>query len=200
MHTCSFWYLLAAGASLALYAGRVNADMGVPMLFLTLPGMIVALLPIVVIEAIVLARNFKASIASMIKASVLANVASTFAGLPITWLALVALQILSGGSQDYGLASPAHKLLAVTWQAPWLIPYENDLYWMVPAASLALMIPFFFASVYVEATVIRRIEPNHSQPLIRLAAFQSNLLSYGILASLNIGWLIVALFGGSTHG
>jgi hypothetical protein len=141
--------LISIGASTLLFPGVANADAGIPMLFLTLPAMIIALAPIIAVESIVVGRLLGTSAISKAKSVAIANVASTVIGLPLTWVALVAVQLISGGGSAYGLVTPTQKLLAVTWQAPWLIPYEGDLYWMVPAASLFLLAPFFFGSMYL---------------------------------------------------
>jgi hypothetical protein len=69
----------------------------------------------------------------------------------------------TGGGSAHGLRTLSAKLLAVTWQSPWLIPYEDDLVWMVPAAALCLLVPFFFASVYIEYQVARRVLPTHAR-------------------------------------
>ncbi|WP_345478805.1 hypothetical protein, partial [Niveibacterium umoris] len=200
MQTRPVRYYIAAAASALLFARAARADAGVPLLFLTLPGMVLALLPVIAIEAIVLARTFRSNVLSVLKASALANIASTLLGIPITWVVLVLLQDLTGGGRSYGLTTPLQKLLAVTWQAPWLIPYEGDLYWMVPAASLALMVPFFIASVYIELAVVLRIVADNPPLLVRRAVLRSNLLTYAILCFLNAGWLISSLSRGAAHG
>ena len=165
------------------------------MLALTLPAMIVALIPVILIEALVLGRALEAGMVSKLKAVSIANVVSTFVGVPFTWCGLVALQGLTGGATDHGIATPAQRLLAVTWQAPWLIPYEGELHWMVPTASLVLLVPFFFASYVIEANMICRMEPHAPSARIRPAVFRANLMSYVLLAVANLGWLLWSLQG-----
>ena len=41
--------------------------------------------------------------------------------------------------------------------AAWLGPDEKNLYWMVPVAVLALMVPTFFASVWIEAFIVEKM-------------------------------------------
>ncbi len=174
-------------------AGVARADAGVPMLFLTLPAMLIALIPIIVVEAIVLGRRLGSSTVSRLKSVAIANMASTVVGLPLTWAALVALQLVTGGGASYGLATPAQKLLAVTWQAPWLIPYEKDLYWMLPAASIVLLVPFFFTSYFVEAPIVTRLEAAYARAQVRAAVLRANIYSYSLLALFTLGWLLWAL-------
>lgn len=157
-------------------------DIGLPMIFLAIPVMLVALLPIIGLEALVLRYSTSITFKEATRAAALTNLASTLPGIPITWFLLVALQLLTGGGAAYGLKTPLTRLLAVTWQAPWLIPYDSDLYWMIPAAGLFLLIPFFFASWLVEYLVARRllhqVDPTDTWRGVRNA----NLASYGLLA------------------
>jgi hypothetical protein len=81
------------------------------------------------------------------------------------------------------------KILAVTWQAPWLVPYESDLDWMVPAASVVLLVPFFAASWLIELRVNRRMLPEVDEQTLREATRDANLLSYLLLAGVALGWL-----------
>lgn len=100
-------------------------NIGVPMIFPALPVMLVSLLPVIFIEALVLRHFLTVSLLKATKAAGLANLASTFVGIPLTWFFLAALQMLTGGDRSYGLNTPLKRFLAVTWQAPWLTPYES---------------------------------------------------------------------------
>lgn len=188
--------LVSIGASMLLFSGVANADAGVPMLFLTFPAMIIALVPIIAVESIIVGHLLGTSAISKAKSVAIANVASTVIGLPITWVALVVLQLVSGGGSAYGLVTPVQKLLAVTWQAPWLIPYNGDLYWMVPAASLFLLVPFFFASYFVEALIVVNLNDELPRVQVRSAIFRANIVSYLLLALFAFGWLILSVLHG----
>ena len=189
--------LVSIGASMLLFSGVASANAGVPMLFLTLPAMIIAPVPIIAVESIVVGRLLGTSAISKAKSVAIANVASTVIGLPLTWVALVAIQLISGTGSAYGLVTPAQKLFAVTWQAAWLIPYEGDLYWMVPSASLFLLIPFFFASYFVEALIVVRLNDKFPRIQVRSAVFRANIVSYLLLSLFTLGWLILSVLHGS---
>jgi hypothetical protein len=182
------------------FSGIASADAGVPMLFLTFPAMLIALVPIVAIETIIVARVSGTTALARAKSVGLANLASTVVGVPITWIALVLLQMVSGGGSAYGLDTPSHKLLAVTWQAPWLIPYEGDLFWMIPAASLVLLVPFFFTSYFVEKLVVFRLENGISRDLLRPAVLRANFVSYMLLGVFTVCWLLWSLHKGPSTG
>lgn len=160
------------------------------MLFVTFPAMVMSLIPIVLVETVVLARALKTRAALLAKSTAIANVVSTIIGIPLTWVALVILELVTDGGSAYGLTTPLQKFLAVTWQAPWLIPYERELYWMIPAASLALLVPFFFASYFIEASLVARLERRFPVSQVRAAVFRANVASYIGLAIFNIVWLM----------
>jgi len=54
---------------------------------------------------------------------------------------------------EQSLATVVGTLLS----AAWLGPDEKNLYWMVPVAVLALMVPTFFASVWIEAFIVEKM-------------------------------------------
>lgn len=130
-------------AAFCLLAPTVSfADVGLPMLAIVWPLSWVAFVPIVAIEAIVARRVVQLQWGKAATSSFVANLVSTIAGIPITWVLLVAIEIaMTCGGRAYGLATPFTKVLAVTLQAPWLIPYRGDMYWMIPAAT-AFLLPF----------------------------------------------------------
>jgi hypothetical protein len=184
-----FRIVLASTCFVFAGAAPAHADAGVPMIFITLPGMLLALVPIIILETFVLARRLSVRKREVLKATVMSNAVSTLVGLPIVWVILVAVQIGTGGGGAYGIDTLLGKFLAVTWQAPWLIPYESDLDWMVPAASLALLGPFFAASCLIELRVNRRMLSQAQPQKLRAGTRDANLLSYGLLAVVAIGWL-----------
>ncbi len=89
----------------------------------------------------------------------------------------------------YGLESPMAVLLAVTLQAPWLVPYEKELYWMVPAAMVVLLVPFFFVSVFFERSVLLRTWKNEEKAAIIAHSWKSHIYSYAFL------FIVVAALG-----
>jgi hypothetical protein len=185
--TCSRAYHMTIAPTAA------GADIGVPMLFVTLPAMVIALVPVIWIEAQYGLQRLGLPRRQALGVSTAANVVSTIIGLPLTWLVLVSLQMVTGGGSAHGLRTLSTKLLAVTWQSPWLIPYDDDLVWMVPAAALCLLVPFFFASVYIEYQVARRMLSTHARAQVRAVVWRANLLSYGLLAVAAIVWLLRGL-------
>jgi len=171
------------------------------MIAVTLPALLAALAPVIWIEAHYSLRRLGLPYRRALAVSAVGNAASTVIGVPIAWAVLAGLETLSGGfSRTYQLGTLSGKLLAVTWQSPWLYDYRDDLRWMVPAAALCLLVPFFLASVCIEYQVARRMLSPHPRSTVLAAVWRANLLSYGLLAVLATAWLIRGLLTcGSTH-
>jgi hypothetical protein len=142
--------VMGLASLLVMIAVPAYANIGVPMLAVVWPASSALLLPIIAIEAAiavkVIGRGWKNGLIVASKA----NVLSTVLGIPVTWGVLLLLQLLVGGGSAWGIGTMPGKLAAVTVQSPWLIPYEEDLHWMVPAAAAFLCIPFFLMSVWSE--------------------------------------------------
>ena len=90
-----------------------------------------------------------------------------------------------------GLDTLTRRAYAVTIQAPWLIPYESDLGWMVPVAFLSLTVPFYVMSVASEYVVVRWFFPQVAKRVVWAWVSRANLWSYGLLIGimlLGIAW------------
>jgi hypothetical protein len=204
---CSQWLRCTAFALALLFAlvRPAEADVGIPMLTVTWPGMLLALAPVVLIEAWIVRSRLRLETRESLRVVFLANLASTIIGIPVAWLVLVFLEMVAtGGGTAMGLDTPWRRFLAVTIQAPWLIPYKSDLYWMVPAATLALLPAYFLASWGIEYKAMqfllrRRVVAVFDEPpqmpdkTVRRSAFYANAASYALLAAVTIAWLGISV-------
>ena len=167
------------------------------MLAVTWPGMLLSLIPIVFVEAWILKSRLPLDTRGSLRLALLANLASTIVGIPIAWLLSLALEmVVSGGGKAMGMATPWRKFFAVTIQAPWLVPYGSELYWLVPAAALALLPAYFLASWLMEYKIMQALLPKNPGSMVRRAAFSANLGSYAILAVVTACWLGISLSKG----
>lgn len=151
------------------------------MVFLEFPAMLYALVPVIAVEMLVARRMLKIEPRRSMKAIVTANLASTVLGFPLLWLLLVAIQMLTGGGSAHGLRSFWTRVYAVTVQAPWLIPYEADLKWMIPVAAAYLLIPAFFASVFIERWICRWFWRDQERDQLRRFSWSAHFASYAVL-------------------
>lgn len=173
------FYVVAALSVLAPTAAR--ADAGVPMLALLWPASWIAFIPVVIIEAWIARRIIGLTWKPAVIRSSIANATSTLIGIPLTWGALLVVElVLSGGGRAFGIDTIPQKLFAAIVQAPWLIPYEEDLNWLVPTAAIVLLVPFFFASVFIERWAFDR-KKQLEKSLVQLWSWKANLATYGII-------------------
>jgi hypothetical protein len=169
----------------------IIANLGLPMIFIEVPYLALALVPVAYVESLVYRARLKVPALEAYRGAMTANLWSTLLGVPIAWGVLLIAQISVGGDTKWGLDTPLLRLAAVTVQAPWLIPYEKEQYWMIPAASLFLMIPFFLASVATEWVALK-VHWRKRERRLAGAVLLANLLSYLLLAGFWGTWLAIA--------
>ena len=182
----------------------VVADAGIPMIFVTWPAMVAALVPVIVMEALLIRKRLGYKPWPIIRATAVANLVSTIVGIPLTWLALVACEIFIGGAISRIPAverwhGPMARVITFVFQAAWLTPWGTTSL-SIPLAMLVLLVSFFFVSVWSERLVMQRMLPvttadvvpegEVSELNLRRATRDANLLSYGFLFALTCAWLI----------
>ncbi len=75
------------------------------------------------------------------------------------------------------------------FSAPWLPPVHGELHWMVPAATLLLLIPAFIMSWFIEYRFLRRWLKDVVELELRETVWNANLLSYALLSIVIVCWL-----------
>ena len=180
--------LILLVAAFVAVAPAAYADMGLPMLAITLPAALWALIPVILVEAYVFKRHGFAFQWSL-QWNAVANVVSTVAGVPLAWLALVIADGVIGiGIYSLGafhnLGTGPGRIFDFLINIAWLPPMENmkDYDWAVPTAYLMLLVPFFFASWQIEYRIIAWWNKDKDAKAIRRAGFYANLVSYILLA------------------
>lgn len=156
------------------------ANAGLPMIGVQMNILMAALIPVVLCEAFVFRSRLSRTTLQSLWGSLIANLISTFIGVPIAWMVMVLTEI-SIGYVAWGLDTPLKRIAAVTIQAPWLVPYEEAIYWMVPTASLVLMFPFMFVSAVVESLVLYQLWPDMPRRDVRKSVYLANALTYAFL-------------------
>jgi hypothetical protein len=169
------------------------ADVGLPMIFFQFPALLLALGPIIFIESHVASRILHTTTRQASSGIGLANCVSTFVGIPLAWAAMFVLELITTGGSGYGFATPGDAFRSTILQAAWLGSYENQLNWLIPTATLVLLVPYFFASVFVERLVLVRVWKTQPADKVRTANWRANLASYALLAIVTVIWLCLAL-------
>lgn len=191
-----------ASCLLAFARPAPAADAGIPMLVFAWPIMWVVLIPVILIEWVYLRRRCADSSRRVLKHVAVANLVSTALGIPLTWIILVFAELTAqsalGKLHADGLAQKVLGIASAPLQAAWLMPFEQSLYWMIPTAEAILLIPFFFASWWLEGFWLSRTLDAHPKQLFRDAG-RANLLSYCLLMAMCLGWLFWNLKTHSFH-
>jgi hypothetical protein len=182
----------------------VLADAGIPMIFVTWPAMVIALVPVIALEALLIRKRVPYEPWPIVRATAAANLVSTILGIPLTWLALVAFEMvvslaLSLKPGIHNWHGPVARAIGFVFSAAWLPPFGITRS-SIPLAALVLLVPFYFVSVWSERLVMKRMlrvtteevapEGGVSKTQLWRAVRDANLLSYGFLVTLTCGWLI----------
>ncbi len=75
--------------------------------------------------------------------------------------------------------------------AAWIAPDEKHIHWMLPLAFIVLMIPFFFATWWIEFKSVKSQMKDFDPGEIKITTRNQNLISYGFLELLLLFWLII---------
>lgn len=187
------------------------ADAGVPMIFITWPGMVLLLLPIIAAEWAFIIQRTSVHKRRVLWATAAANALSTIVGIPLTWGVLVLCEMGFFATLvhipklgDSSWNSPLEQIVGTILSAPWIAPVESSGSWAVPLAALVLLIPFYFVSVWVEQKVMEHILPvtasldpqpsEVNERVLRNAVRGANLMSYGFLFAFATAWLSWGVF------
>lgn len=177
-----------------------EANAGIPMLALALPGMAVSLIPVILIETWYVRKSLRITYVPALKAMSVANLASTFIGIPLTWAAWVFVEMTLaffsyhiGESLNITVPNSIRILFSVTFGAAWLGPSESDPNWIIPVALLVLLVPFFYVSWIFERNIAIKFLKETSTEAINKATFFANIYSYGLLGTFVLGWLIYSI-------
>ena len=181
------------------------ADAGVPMIFLTMPAMAVLLVPVIAIEAFLCRKWLGLSTWQAIKSNTVSNLASTIVGMPIAWTGMLVIEFgVFGLASNFKAVenwnSPLAKVISIVLSSAWLGPPGRNDAWVIPLATLVLLIPFFFASYWIEYLTVRWMvgipdeqPPKLSYPRVRKAVRNANLVTYGLMFLGTSIWLVLLL-------
>jgi hypothetical protein len=140
-------------AALALLPACAYANTGVPILARTMTGMVIALIPIIAIESLVLRDQLGISALSALGTATVANIVSTLVGV--------------------GLAA-SEILLAPVFVI--MVDSTNIL-------TLILLLPLFFLSVVIERPVVGIMTKSADVAVVRRAILIANACSYVLIAA-----------------
>jgi hypothetical protein len=181
------------------------ADAGIPMIALTFPLMVMLLIPVVVIEAFLCKKWLGLTNWEAMKSNAVANAVSTIFGVPLAWAVMLLVQFAAIASVDQKVnflhsSSPLATVIVFLLHSAWIGPAEGNSAWWIPAATLVLLVPFFFASYGLEYLVMAYMigmpeggPENLAYPRVKRAVRNANLVTYGTMFIGTTIWLFMSL-------
>jgi hypothetical protein len=176
------------------------ADVGLPMIIIEWPLMLLALGPVIVLEALLIRRWVSLSYGDAFKGITGANVLSTAVGVPLAWLIMLAAEFAVvfpvGSAADkwhWNLDAPVFQVAGLILGSAWIGPEGEDLKWIIPTAAAVLLVPCFFLSVWIESKVCIRTWKALDPEVVRRGVYRANLASYAALFILACGWVSYGL-------
>jgi hypothetical protein len=171
------------------------ADVGIPMIFIQWPLMFCALIPVIVVEALLIRRWVSLSHREAFTGIAKANLTSTVVGIPLAWLAMLAVEYatmlpvsLAADKLHWKLDSPIFQAIGFALSVAWIAPFNA--YVTVPIAAALLLIPCFYASVWIERRVCVWAWSAADATAVRRGVYLANLASYSVLFVFGCIWAL----------
>lgn len=158
------------------------ADAGIPMLAWHIGPALLVFFPIVMVESVITWAFVRQPVWPVVRTVGVANAISTFVGIPMAWIFMVVLELATvGGGADRHYNTPFAAFQSLVLGAAWLPPEEGALAWLIPAATLVLLIPYFVVSVAIERRILLKSWSRLPRSGVTTACWLSNLASYSFL-------------------
>jgi len=177
-------------------------NLGLPILFVTLPGMLLALLPIIALETAVFEHRLRIGYFRVAGRVAMANAVSTIIGVPIACVLYILIPFPLRTLGEVDVKTIGDHILFVLSHGGWLFPNDcaalgfpvDDCGWLVPAAATASLIPALLLSVLIEGTIMARMEPLRLDKRTTWGlVWRANVFSYLVLLCVSGAWLFAAI-------
>jgi hypothetical protein len=172
------------------------ANVGIPMIFVQWPLMLAALSPVILVEILLIRLWLSLSLEEAFMGIAKANVLSTAIGVPLAWGIMLVVEFVTGlllaSGSDYlhwKLDNPLFELVFFIFSIAWPLPSTEIAQGLIPIAAALLLIPCFYASVWIECRSCLRSWARYNPVLVRRAVYRTNLGSYALLFVLACVWI-----------
>jgi len=167
------------------------ADVGLPMIIIAWPLMLLALVPIIVVEALLVRRWVPLSEQEAFKGVTAANALSTAVGVPLAWLVTFVAQLAIGlpialvaDKFSWNPNGPLVDVIGAILSSAWIQDSGANTIWVIGVSMAVLLIPCFYVSVWLERKVCLRMWKSCDPVQVRLGVYRANLASYLLLFTL----------------
>lgn len=176
------------------------ANIGIPMIFVQWPLMLTALIPVILVEALLIRLWLSLSYQEAFTGIAEANLLSTAIGVPLAWGIMLVVEFVMGlllaSSVNYlpwKSNSPLFEIVFFIFSIGWPLPTTENYQELIPIAAALLLIPCFYASVWVECRSCLRSWARYDPVLVRRAVYRTNLGSYALLFVLACVWISASM-------
>lgn len=193
--------------SLIAFPSIAFANAGIPMLAILWPLSMLSFIPIVIVESYMLNKITELGFRATFNLVAKSNLLSTIIGIPIAWFACFAIEmalmlffVKIAGTESYppdfikALPQSLHDVLAVLLTFPWMGPWREGGHWIIPFATMLMLVPCFYASFWSERWYLNCKLPNLNKNVISSGVWQANIVSYILLFSACTIWLLINVF------
>lgn len=173
------------GIVLLMFTSNAYANIGLPMIFLGVPFLILAFIPIFAIEMLVYHKDLKIPWKRCAAGSFWANVLTTIVGYPISWI----LHVAVGMAVGYPIGFLFSKFHNIDWLgyalfpliSAWLMPGVDQ--WMIYLAGIFGLIPAFWISVKIEGKLLQKLFKGQDSTGVKKVVWKANRATYLLLAA-----------------
>jgi hypothetical protein len=171
------------------------ANVALPAFFPHSIATLVGIFILAAIEGWFLKRRLKLDYRSAFWESAAANWKSTLVGIPFAWL----LFLIGGIPLSMGISAlpgETHPLTSATLAHTMLYGGMIPTVWSPlgqALASLIMLIPYYFGSVWIECRTLRKRLPDHDPNEISKAVIRGNLTTYAIFLVVAVNSLVIAI-------
>ena len=186
------------------YATMALANAGLPMVIIQGPFLLLAILPVVLLETMILKKYTGLNFSRSCKAVSSANAVSTLVGIPITYILILFFELALSEVGGW-IGDTTGQVLSMTGYVLFpalLVPFSEKLEllflpWII-VAGIILMIFFFFVSWKVEFFVAKKMLSDDNIPKSKLnnIFMRANIASYLCMTMIWIGYIYaIFMFG-----
>lgn len=186
-------FVLSLPAVTALAVSPAFADVGIPMIACVDTGFWLLLPIVILVEGIVALIVLRKGIWTAAKVSVTANLLSTLAGIPLSWLIKSTLKPVANqfvvslynarmqGHEIWWSATPLQKLSVTLFSQPMCPAPISVRMWWIWISWAILLVPLFLLSVWIERLVAQKLLGKTEQRLATRWAWIANAVSYAAI-------------------
>lgn len=174
----------------------IFANVGIPMIFVQWPLMLVALIPVILVEVLLIRLWLSLSYREAFIGIAKANVLSTAIGIPLAWGIMLVIELITVllrvSVDDYlpwKLKGPLFEIVFFIFSIAWPLPTTETARGGIAIAAALLLIPCFYASVWIEYCSCLRSWTRYNPVLVHRAVYRTNLGSYALLFVLACVWI-----------